>query len=110
MKYYTTREVANKLNYKLNTVQKKINSGEIKAVKIGREYRIAESEMIRILGIYLNEPALYTPQEVAKILQLHIMTVEQKLKKGEIKSVQLGGVNGVYRIPKSELKKFLEYK
>ena len=110
MKYYTTKEIASKLKYQLNTVQKKISSGEIKAVKVGREWRISEKEMFRILGEYVNEPLFYTPQEVAKILQYHIQTIEQMLRNGEIKSIKLGRARGVYRIPKSELEKFLEVK
>ena len=45
---YTTKEVAEILKYKHETIRKKCKSGEIKAVKIGKSYRISEEELERL--------------------------------------------------------------
>lgn len=45
---YTTKEVAEILKYKHETIRKKCRSGEIKAVKIGKGYRITEEEVERL--------------------------------------------------------------
>ena len=45
---YTTKEVAEILKYKEETIRVKIRKGNIKAVKIGGEYRIAEEELERL--------------------------------------------------------------
>lgn len=45
---YTTKEVAEILKYKHETVRKKCKNGEIKAVKIGKSYRISEEELERL--------------------------------------------------------------
>lgn len=45
---YTTKEVAEILKYKHETVRKKCKSGQIKAVKIGKGYRISEEEVERL--------------------------------------------------------------
>ncbi len=47
---------------------------------------------------------IYTPEQVAKHLQIHHLTVLKLLKAKKIKSVKIGRI---YRIPESNLKKFL---
>lgn len=46
---YTTKEVAAILRYKHETVRKKVQRGEIKAVKVGRHWLISKEEVDRIL-------------------------------------------------------------
>ena len=48
----------------------------------------------------MNTPKVYTPQQVAKILQLNKQTVYQLIKRGEIVAKKYGKV---YRIPQSSL-------
>ena len=49
-----------------------------------------------------------TNDEVAKSLRVHSRTVDRWLKLGTIKGYKLGGgKTAMWRIPKSELKKFL---
>lgn len=45
---YTTREIAEMFKWNIETVRRKILSGKIKAVKIGKGYRISEEEVERL--------------------------------------------------------------
>lgn len=45
---YTTKEVAEIFKWHEETVRRKIASGEIKAVKLGKAYRISEEEIERL--------------------------------------------------------------
>ncbi|NJE09400.1 IS607 family transposase [Thermococcus sp. MAR1] len=49
MKLYRTGEVAKKLGVSKMTVLRWIKSGKLKAHRIGKEYRVPESEILRIL-------------------------------------------------------------
>ena len=50
-----------------------------------------------------------TRNEVAKYFRVHPRTVERWLVNGSLKGYKLGGGNtALWRIPKSEIKKFLE--
>ena len=50
-----------------------------------------------------------TLEEVAKYFRVHPRTVERWLKKGDLKGYKLGGgKTSLWRIPESEVKKFLE--
>jgi len=50
-----------------------------------------------------------TNDEVAKNLRVHPRTVDRWLKRGLLKGYKLGdGKTALWRIPKSELKKFLD--
>lgn len=51
---YTVEEVAEILKLYKKTVYGYIKSGKIKAVKIGRRYRITEDELHRLLNISEN--------------------------------------------------------
>jgi excisionase family DNA binding protein len=48
---------------------------------------------------------IYTTEQVAKILQIHPLTVLNYIKSGKLKGVRLGRV---YRIRESALQNFLE--
>lgn len=45
---YTTREIAEMFKWNIETVRRKIYAGKIKAVKIGKGYRISEEEVERL--------------------------------------------------------------
>jgi excisionase family DNA binding protein len=50
-----------------------------------------------------------TMSEVAKYFRVHVRTVERWLKNKSLKGYKLGkGKTALWRIPKSELKRFLE--
>ena len=48
---------------------------------------------------------IYTTDQVAKILQIHPLTVLNYIKSGKLKAVRLGRI---YRIRESALQKFLD--
>ncbi len=48
-KIYKVDEVAERLGCHIETVRRKIRSGQIRAIKIGNDYRISESELDRYL-------------------------------------------------------------
>lgn len=48
---------------------------------------------------------IYTTEQVAKILQIHPLTVLNYIKLGKLKAVKLGRI---YRIRESALQKFLD--
>jgi excisionase family DNA binding protein len=50
-----------------------------------------------------------TKNEIAKYLRVHPRTIERWLSNGTLKGYKLGkGQTALWRIPKGELKKFLE--
>jgi excisionase family DNA binding protein len=49
MKLYSVKEVADMLGVTYNTVWNLINTGKIKAVKVGRVLRIEQEEVERIM-------------------------------------------------------------
>ncbi|AIU70445.1 hypothetical protein TEU_08935 [Thermococcus eurythermalis] len=49
-KFYKPSEVAELLNYNKVTIIRWIHAGKIKAIKIGRDYRIPEEEVQKLLG------------------------------------------------------------
>jgi len=48
--FYTPQEVAKKLKIDMSTVYRWIREGHLKAVKVGRGWRISESELNRLLS------------------------------------------------------------
>ena len=49
LKLYRTGEVARRLGISKMTVLRWIKSGKLKAYRIGKEYRVPESEVLRLL-------------------------------------------------------------
>jgi len=69
--FYSTNEVAKLLGISRIAVFKKIKAGEIKAIKIGRNYVIAKEDLPQILGQVLK------PQEKETINQAVAKTVRE---------------------------------
>ncbi len=49
-KLYTPEEIAEVLKKKLGTIWKYLRENKIKAMKVGREYRIKESDLKAFMG------------------------------------------------------------
>lgn len=49
-KLYTTEEIADILNYDVQTIRRLIREGKIKAYKAGKEYRVEENDLKKYLG------------------------------------------------------------
>lgn len=50
--YYSVNEVAARLGYKPITIYRNVWFGELEAYKIGKEYRIAQSQIDRFLSAH----------------------------------------------------------
>jgi putative resolvase len=48
--YYTAKELAEKLSLNVMTIYRYIDAGKLKAYKIGKEYRIEQSEFERFMN------------------------------------------------------------
>ncbi|WP_394356123.1 IS607 family transposase [Thermococcus stetteri] len=60
VRLYRTGEVAKRLGVSAMTIRRWVKSGKIKAHKIGKEYRIPESEVLRLLeGKLLDKVVIY---------------------------------------------------
>ena len=51
---YTVQQVAEYLNLATRTIYSYIRSGKLKAMKVGREYRITQKELERFLDLREN--------------------------------------------------------
>lgn len=51
MNLLTTKEIANLLKKSLVWVRREIRSGRIKAIKVGREWRVREEDLALFLGL-----------------------------------------------------------
>ena len=47
--FYSSTQVADKLNISRQTVFRKIKDGKIKAIKVGKNYKIPTTEVTRII-------------------------------------------------------------
>jgi excisionase family DNA binding protein len=61
--------------------------------------------MKRINNFTLNNSNLLTPEQVAEILQIHVLTVYSYIKRGKLSAIRLG--RG-YRITSADLDRFIE--
>lgn len=57
-RYYTTRELADRLHVRVETIWSYIRQGKIPAVRVGRDYRIAESDAVAALKEMQVRPAM----------------------------------------------------
>lgn len=54
--YFTVRDVAQMLQYQESTIREFIRSGQLRATKIGKEYRIAATDLRMFLKRGENAP------------------------------------------------------
>lgn len=89
--WLTVKEVAEKLGITENTVREKIATKEIKANKVGREWRILEQEVNKVLGIS-EEGDMYK-----KDLYIKDLEKENAILKNQINAFKsiLGSLNNI---------------
>jgi excisionase family DNA binding protein len=51
MEFYTLQEIADTLKTPLSTIQKYVRSGKLKAVKIGKSYRVESADFQKFLEL-----------------------------------------------------------
>ena len=102
LKFFTLEQVAKLLKVHRTFVSRLISEGKLKAIKIGRSYRISEGGLFEFLKGKTKE--VYTVPEVAKALQLHRNSVVKLIKSKKLQVVKIGKL---YRITDKQLEQFL---
>ncbi|MFC1656442.1 helix-turn-helix domain-containing protein [Patescibacteria group bacterium] len=102
LKFYTLEQVAKLLKVHRTYVSSLIASGQIKAIKIGRSYRISESDLFEFLGGETKE--VYTVSELAKLLQLHRNSIVKLINSKKLQGIKIGKL---YRVTDQALENFL---
>lgn len=69
--FFTTAELAEKLKMNVQVITRKVQAGEIRAFKIGKEWRIPEQSVHQWLEEQANRPAAGAPSKSAQRLSLH---------------------------------------
>ncbi|PKW15372.1 helix-turn-helix domain-containing protein [Saccharopolyspora spinosa] len=67
---YSVEQVANRLGLHVRTVRGYIRSGRLKAVRIGKQYRIARADLEELTGKPQPSSAGAAPVEVSSIVQI----------------------------------------
>jgi excisionase family DNA binding protein len=58
-------------------------------------------------SLVLQQPRWLTVKQVARVLDLHEVTVRRKIAAGEIHALQLGGPGTAVRVLENELQRFI---
>jgi len=75
-KVYTVDEVAAQLKVHPRTIRRKINSGEIHAPRVGKQYRIGEDQVLKLSGMENNaKPSAIV--SVSSIIEIQNISVAQ---------------------------------
>lgn len=112
--FYRVNEVAEKLKVHPRTIRRKIEKGEIEAVKIGRQYRIKKEPIDELYGS--NEPMNGEPElsSVSTVIEVGAISEEQSKEiSSKITSVYLsmsfdGTINCLYNRDSRRMKVFLD--
>ncbi|MEU8390385.1 helix-turn-helix domain-containing protein [Micromonospora sp. NPDC048843] len=67
---YSVEQVAERLNLHVRTVRGYIRSGRLRAVRIGKQYRIAASDLDALTGQAPTTPGVARQAEVSSIVQI----------------------------------------
>ncbi|MCG5434948.1 helix-turn-helix domain-containing protein [Micromonospora foliorum] len=67
---YSVEQVAGRLNLHVRTVRGYIRSGRLRAVRIGKQYRIAASDLDALTGHAPTAPSVARQAEVSSIVQI----------------------------------------
>ncbi|MEU8407302.1 helix-turn-helix domain-containing protein [Micromonospora sp. NPDC048842] len=67
---YSVEQVADRLNLHVRTVRGYIRSGRLRAVRIGKQYRIAASDLDALTGQAPTTPGVARQAEVSSIVQI----------------------------------------
>ena len=104
LKIYTIEEIAAILKVHRTYVASLIDNKKLGALKIGRFYRIRETDLEKLIGGKLDG-AILTIEDIAEILKVHRTNVAKLVREKKIKAVQIGKF---YRIREKDFNAFLE--
>ncbi len=76
--FYSTGELARILKISRVAVFKRIKSGEIKPLKIGRSYVISKDEVLKVLGLAVGDR---TKSEIDRIVQKAVREYGEAFRK-----------------------------
>ncbi len=98
-------EVAEVLGVHRNTVTDMIEAGAIRARRAGTKWIVPKSAMQEFLDGRDKPARVYSAQEIADVLALHVNTVAKLLQDGTIRARKLGKN---WKIPLSSLEEYLQ--
>ena len=104
-KYLTVTEAAGALSRPRHAVLRLIHAGQLRSIRLGRSYRIRETEIHRYLAEAPHEETLDLP-ECARILRCPVTTINALVHHGHL-AVERPAEPGPSRIPATEFLRFL---
>jgi excisionase family DNA binding protein len=104
--FLTVTEAAAKLSMHRSAVLRMVHAGKLRSVRLGRSYRIPESEVHRIAAGQPREGQALTVEECARVLRCSPATVYSLLHYGHLVG-ERNGEQGNYRIPVTEFQRFI---
>jgi excisionase family DNA binding protein len=104
--FLTVTEAAAKLSRHRSAVLRMLHAGKLRGVKLGRSYRIPESEVHRVAAGQPRERHDLTVEQCARILRCSPATVYSLLYYGHLVG-ERNGEQGNYRIPVTEFQRFI---
>jgi excisionase family DNA binding protein len=105
-KYLTVTEAAEALARPRGAVLRLIHAGKLRSIRLGRSYRIRETEVLRHLAGIRFENEMLEPAECACILRCPVTTIHALVHHGHL-SGQPSREPGSYGIPVLEFLRFL---
>jgi len=102
LKFYTLEQVAKILKVHRTYVSRLIGEGKLKAVKIGRHYRIEEGGLFEFTKSEFKQ--VYSVEEIARLLQVHRNSVVKLIKSRKLQALKIGKL---YRVTDKQLERFL---
>ena len=103
LKVYTIEETNQILKIHRTYVSRLIHDGKIRAIKVGRFYRILGTDLEKYIGSSIDKP-LYKVEEAAKILKIHRLYVLRLIQQNKLKAIKIGKF---YRISQDSLEKYI---
>ena len=100
--FYTLEQVANLLKVHRTYVSRLIGEGKLKALKIGRTYRVSQGGLFEFLGGQTKE--VHMVDDIAKLLQLHRNSIVKLIKTNKLHALKVGKL---YRVTDRQLEQFL---
>lgn len=104
--FLTINEVAALLRIHRLYVNRLISGKKLKAIRIGKIYRISEIHLAEYIGLK-GRSRIFTINEVSRLLQINRITVINLIRQKKLQAFKIGKF---YRVDKRMLDKFLKVK
>lgn len=100
---YNQLQLAERLQINRVYVARLIRDRKIRAIKIGRSYRIRQNDIEPFLGTTIKQ-RFFSVSDICRLFQLHRSFVAKLIHENKIKTVKIGRF---FRIPEKELAKYI---